>query len=164
MSTDPSTGFVWVSAIESYDQAYPPGLWRINLETGQPDSDFQILDSAYNNEQAWDIAFDSSGRLWMLTWGDDSSLVSIDPDAPDPEETFFSVGYVLRSGDNVSLGSDAIWIPGVGTTQTAPAATTAPAAMLANTGAEVEMLALGSFIAVIAGAGFFALGRGRRTE
>ena len=164
MSTDPSTGFVWVSAIESYDQDYPPGLWSINIDTGQPDSDFQILDSVYNNEQAWDIAFDSSGRLWMLTWGDDSSLVSIDPDATEPEETFFSVGYVLRSGDNVSLGSDAIWIPGVGTTQTAPAATTAPAAMLANTGAEVELLALGSLIAFVAGAGFFALGRGRRTE
>jgi len=164
MSTDPSTGFVWVSAIYTHDPNYPPGLWRINLGTGQPDSNYQILPSVYNNEQPWDIAFDSSGRLWMLTWGYDSSLVSIDPDATEPEETFFSVGYVLRSGDNVSLGSDAIWIPGVGTTQTAPAATTAPAAMLANTGAEVELLALGSLIAFVAGAGFFALGRGRRTE
>jgi hypothetical protein len=158
MSTDPSTGFVWVSAIYTHDPNYPPGLWRINLGTGQPDSNYQILPSVYNNEQPWDIAFDSSGRLWMLTWGEDSSLVSIDPDAPDPEETFFSVGYVLRSGDNVSLGSDAIWIPGVRTTPTTPAAT------LANTGAEVELLALGSFIAVVAGAGFFALGRGRRTQ
>jgi hypothetical protein len=47
---------------------------------------------------------------------------------------------------------------------TDPTPTTAPAASLAKTGAEVEWLLLGSLIAVVAGAGLFALGRGRRTE
>jgi hypothetical protein len=41
--------------------------------------------------------------------------------------------------------------------------TTAPAASLAKTGAEVDWLLIGSLIAVVAGAGLFALGRGRRT-
>jgi hypothetical protein len=45
-----------------------------------------------------------------------------------------------------------------------PTPTTAPAASLAKTGAEVDWLLLGSLIAVVAGAGLFALGRGRRTE
>jgi hypothetical protein len=45
-----------------------------------------------------------------------------------------------------------------------PSPTTAPAASLAKTGAEVDWLLLGSLIAVVAGAGLFALGRGRRTE
>jgi hypothetical protein len=43
----------------------------------------------------------------------------------------------------------------------APAASTAPTT-LATTGAEVEWLAIGSLIAVAAGAGFFALGRRKR--
>lgn len=38
------------------------------------------------------------------------------------------------------------------------------AASLAKTGAEVERLALGSLIAVVAGAGLFAIGRRKRTE
>jgi LPXTG-motif cell wall-anchored protein len=42
--------------------------------------------------------------------------------------------------------------------------TTAPAASLAKTGAEVDWLSLGSLIAVVAGTGFFALGRRKRTE
>jgi len=154
MSTDPSTGFVWVSAISTYNQAYPPGLWRINLETGQLDYNYQILRSVYNNEDAWDIAFDTSGRLWMLTWGVDSSLVSIDPDDADPEETFFSVGYVLRSGDNVSLGSDAIWIQGIGTN---------PTRTLATTGPNVEWMIVAGLLVSIAGSGFVAFSRRKRT-
>jgi hypothetical protein len=47
--------------------------------------------------------------------------------------------------------------PTGGSTPASPAATT-----LATTGAEVEWLALGSLIAVVAGAGFFALGRRNR--
>jgi hypothetical protein len=45
-----------------------------------------------------------------------------------------------------------------------PTPTPAPAASLAKTGAEVEWLLLGSLIAVVAGAGFFALGRRKRTD
>lgn len=41
--------------------------------------------------------------------------------------------------------------------------TTVPAASLAKTGAEVDWLLLGSLIAVVAGAGFLALGRRKRT-
>jgi LPXTG-motif cell wall-anchored protein len=45
------------------------------------------------------------------------------------------------------------------TTPTTPPTT---ASTLATTGAEVEWLALGSLIAVVAGAGFFAIGRRKR--
>jgi hypothetical protein len=45
-----------------------------------------------------------------------------------------------------------------------PSPSTAPAASLAKTGAEVDWLLIGSLIAVVAGAGLFALGRGRRTD
>ena len=41
---------------------------------------------------------------------------------------------------------------------------TAPAASLAKTGAEVDWLALGSLIAVVSGAGLFAMSRRKRTE
>jgi hypothetical protein len=44
------------------------------------------------------------------------------------------------------------------------AAPTPTPTTLASTGVEVEWLAMGSLIAVLAGASFFALGRGRRTE
>jgi hypothetical protein len=44
----------------------------------------------------------------------------------------------------------------------APASAAPAATALATTGAEVEWLALGSLIAVVTGAGFFALGRRKR--
>jgi hypothetical protein len=156
LSRDPSTGLVWASVISNHDPSYPQALYIINLQTGQLDASSQILRSVYGTEDAWDITFDSSGRLWMLTWGQEATLVSLDPDAADPSSTFISVAMV-QSG-NVSFSSDAMWIPRVGPTPT-PTPTT-----LASTGVEVEWLALGSLIAVLAGAGFFALGRGSRTE
>ncbi len=151
LSRDPSTGAVWASVISS--ESYPPGLYIIDVQTGQLDSSSQILQSVYGAEQAWDITFDSSGRLWMLTWGTDATLVSLDPDAADPSSTFFSVAEVKLS-NNDFFGSDAIWIPGVGTT---------PTPTLASTGADVELLALGSLITVAAGAALSALGRRKRT-
>ena len=173
LSRDPSTGIVWASVISSHDASFPQGLYKINLQTGQLDLSSQILRSAYNAEDAWDITFDSSGRLWMLTWGQDATLVSLDPDAANPSSTFISVA-VVRSG-NVSFASDAMWIPRVGPsptvtptptptqTSTANPTPTANPTALASTGAEVALLPLASLIAVVAGAGFFALGRGRRT-
>jgi hypothetical protein len=120
LSRDPSTGLVWASVISNHDPSYPQGLYIINLQTGQLDASSQILRSVYGSvygtEDAWDITFDSSGRLWMLTWGQEATLVSLDPDAADPSSTFISVAMV-RSG-NVSFSSDAMWIPRVGPTPT----------------------------------------------
>jgi uncharacterized repeat protein (TIGR02543 family) len=115
LSRDPSTGIVWASVYSSRDEAYLPGLYKIDVQTGQMDLSSQILQNVYGGQQAWDITFDSSGRLWMITWGDHGTLVSIDPDAADPSSTFFPVAEVLSS-NNVYFGSDAIWIPGAGTT------------------------------------------------
>jgi LPXTG-motif cell wall-anchored protein len=161
LSRDPSTGVVWASVISS--ESYPPGLYIIDVQTGQLDLSSQILQNVYSGQNAWDITFDSSGRLWMVTFDDENkcTLVSLDPDAADPSLTFFSVAEVLSS-NNVSFGSDAIWIPGVGTIPaSAPAATTTP--KLATTGANVEWLMFAGLITATAGASFLTVSRRKRT-
>jgi LPXTG-motif cell wall-anchored protein len=69
---------------------------------------------------------------------------------------------VWRHGSNDIIQSSHILNPIPSQPTSTP--TTAPAASLAKTGAEVDWLSLGSLIAVVAGAGFFALGRRKRTE
>ncbi len=164
LSKDPTTGDVWASIISNHDAPnLPMGLYKINVQTGVIDSASQILKSVYDDGDAWDVAFDSSGRLWMLTWDSsytDSKLVSIDPDAPNPGQTFNPVAYVLRSGDNVSLGTDAMWIQGE--SSVAPSIQSEPT--LANTGinTNVGLMAGGAALAALIGAGAVITSR-RRT-
>jgi LPXTG-motif cell wall-anchored protein len=74
--------------------------------------------------------------------------------------TYVGVTGRFYAGPNAALwGVTYINSTSSGSTTPIPAAT---ATKLASTGAEVEWLAIGSLIAVVAGAGFFALGRRKR--
>jgi LPXTG-motif cell wall-anchored protein len=74
--------------------------------------------------------------------------------------TYVGVTGRPYAGTNAALwGVTYINSTSSGSTTPIPAAT---ATKLASTGAEVEWLAIGSLIAVVAGAGFFALGRRKR--
>ena len=85
----------------------------------------------------------------------------------DPDKIYFTRqnnAFVLGSGYGMSF-TTSVEVPTPTPSPSASASpTTAPAASLAKTGAEVDWLLLGSLIAVVSGAGFFALGRRRRTE
>ena len=77
--------------------------------------------------------------------------------------TYVGVTGVSNAGSNAALwGVTYINPTSSGSTTPIPTTPATTASTLATTGAEVEWLALGSLIAVIAGAGFFALGRRKR--
>ena len=150
LSKDPTTGDVWASVISNHDLQFPQGLYKINVLTGALDISSQILTSVYNSEDAWDMAFDSSGRLWMMTWGNGYTLASIDPDAPNPAQTFHSVGHVIRSGDNVSLGGEAMWVKS-NNPFVSPVPQTVPTNNLANTGMDLTPITASALITMALG-------------
>jgi hypothetical protein len=78
--------------------------------------------------------------------------------------TYVGVTGVAYAGTNAALwGVTYINPTSSGSTTSIPATTpTTTPTTLATTGAEVEWLAIGSLIAVVAGAGFFAIGRRKR--
>jgi len=98
------------------------------------------------------------------TWSSPIDLSATGGDALAPEVTVSSAGLFTavwhRSNGIVStIQASTFENSSPTTTPTTPPTT---ASTLATTGAEVEWLALGSLIAVVAGAGFFALGRRKR--
>ena len=97
-------------------------------------------------------------------WSSPIDLSATGGDALAPEVTVSSAGLFTavwhRSNGIVStIQASTFENSNPTTTPTTPPTT---ASTLATTGAEVEWLALGSLIAVVAGAGFFALGRRKR--
>ena len=99
------------------------------------------------------------------TWSAPVNLSAAGGNADRPKVTVSSTGLATAiwsryGGSNDFIQSSHILNP----IPSQPTPTTAPAASLAKTGAEVDWLGLGSLFAVVAGAGLFAMGRGRRTE
>lgn len=101
--------------------------------------------STYTTAPAWDIV---QGWVPFSPAGTPSRIWGICPE--------FNSGYPFllwqASSDPCISGSST------------PTSTTAPAASLAKTGAEVDWLAFGSLIAVVAGAGFLTASGRRRTQ
>jgi LPXTG-motif cell wall-anchored protein len=100
-------------------------------------------------------------------WSTPVDLSATGRNARNPQITVSSTGLATAvwrrsNGSNWIIQSSHILTPIPSQPTSTP--TTAPAASLAKTGAEVDWLLLGSLIAVVAGAGFFALGRRKRTE
>jgi hypothetical protein len=98
-------------------------------------------------------------------WTTPADLSATGGNAAEPQITVSSTGLATAiwsryGGSNDFIQSSHILNP----IPSQPTPTTAPAASLAKTGAEVDWLGLGSLFAVVAGAGLFAMGRGRRTE
>jgi LPXTG-motif cell wall-anchored protein len=104
-------------------------------------------------------------------WSTPVDLSATGGDALAPEVTVSSAGLFTavwhRSNGIVSTiqastfeNSNPTTTPTTPTTT--PTTTSTTTSTLATTGAEVEWLAIGSLIAVVAGAGFFALGRRKR--
>ena len=110
---------------------------------------FATYPASWNMVNGWDV-FSASAPL--KTWGICSSV----------NEGYPYLLWEYTTNPCVAQ-SPPPQAPAASTAQTtqAPAASTAPTT-LATTGAEVEWLAIGSLIAVAAGAGFFALGRRKR--
>ena len=95
------------------------------------------------------------------------SVMSVDIEGTEVtvsmDGTYVGVTGVTYAGTNAALwGVTYINPTSSGSTTPIPTTPATTASTLATTGAEVEWLALGSLIAVIAGAGFFALGRRKR--
>jgi LPXTG-motif cell wall-anchored protein len=118
----------------------------------------------HRNNGSSDI-IQSSTSLNGGAWSTPVDLSATGANAYYPQVTVSSTGlatavWYRNDGSNDIIQSSHILNP----TPSQPTPTTAPAASLAKTGAEVDWLLLGSLIAVVAGAGFFALGRRKRTE
>jgi hypothetical protein len=148
------------------------GSWTTPVDLSSPGED------AYEAE----VTVDSSGlvtAIWYRFSGNDriiqsrtsqsggtwSATVDLTPAGvrgTDPELTVDSTGLVtavwaLYNGTEYIIQSSQIL-------NQIPSQPTPTPPTLAKTGAEVDWLLLGSLIAVVAGAGLFALGRGRRTD
>ncbi len=167
LSKNPVTHDYWVSTVPSSDQI-PRGLYRINIATGELDGASYI---AIPSGDAWDIAFDSSGTLWMALWGQTFSISSIDIAANNPISTLNSFGPMnLASGETISAGYDSIWFvttsdsPTLPTTD--PTQTPSLTSNLAQTGANVPSGLTASGVLILAGLALLSiyLLRARRTR
>jgi LPXTG-motif cell wall-anchored protein len=94
----------------------------------------------------------SSTSLNGGTWSTPANLSAANGDASYPQVTVSSTGLAT-----------AVWGKPVGSNNIIQSSTPTTTT-LAATGADLQWLVLGSLLAVVAGAGFFALGRRKRTQ
>jgi hypothetical protein len=107
----------------------------------------------------------SSTSLNGGTWSTPADLSVTGQDVLDPQVTVSSTGlatavWYRSNGSETIIQSSTL--SNSATTPTTP--TTPTTTTLAATGADLQWLVLGSLLAVLAGAGFFALGRRSRTQ
>ena len=101
------------------------------------------------------------------SWSTPVDLSATGEDAYDAQITVSSTGLATAiwsryDGNYDIIQSSHILTPTPSQPTSTP--TTAPAASLAKTGADVDWLFLGSLIAVVAGAGFLTFSRRKRTQ
>jgi hypothetical protein len=100
-------------------------------------------------------------------WSTPANLSAATEDAYEPQVTVSSTGlatavwYRSNGSNDIIQSSTHSNSTTSSTTPTTPTTTTATT--LAATGADIQWLAVGSLIAVVAGAGLFAMGRRKRT-
>jgi LPXTG-motif cell wall-anchored protein len=109
----------------------------------------------------------SSTSLNGGTWSTPADLSATGQYADDPQVTVSSTGLAtavwrLYDGNNRIIQSSTLSNSTTSSTTPTTPTTTTPTT-LAATGADLQWLVLGSLLAVVAGAGFFALGRRKRT-
>lgn len=154
MSKDPTTGQMWASCAAN---GSTPGLYKLDLTTAAL-TDRINTSSLAGTPDVWDIAFDSSGRLWMSVWGGNAELASIVPTATTPLTTYQNSGGMMLAGS--AWDSDALWFR-----PAASSPTSTPSSALAATGLEGTVPVFSVLIAlqlVVSGAGLMVVKRARR--
>lgn len=111
LSKNPITGEYWASTTD--EGQINAGLYPIDMTTGQLDIS-RYIDTV--DFVPWDIAFDSSGLLWMSAWAraDNAfSIKTIDLSAANPLLSIYDFGSLGLNTGIWSDGPDALWFTSV---------------------------------------------------